>query len=216
MKLYADRAPTAIRQLLTDVLVAAWVYAWVRLGMTVFDLIQKLAVPGQKLEGAGNGLAENLNSAGDKIKGVPGVPDSVATPFTNAANAATSLANAGRDQQEIVDDLAWILSVVLVVVPVALVVLLWLPLRVRWMRRAGSAARLRNATAGRDLLALRALATQPIGRLVRLDPEIAARWRRGDSAAVEALARLELRSLGLRAWPEPAHPDADQPLHLRT
>ncbi|MET7401492.1 hypothetical protein ABZS66_49230 [Dactylosporangium sp. NPDC005572] len=215
MKLYADRAPTAIRQLLTDVLVAAWVYAWVRLGMTVFDLIQKLAVPGQKLEGAGNGLAENLNSAGDKIKGVPGVPDSVAAPFANAADAATSLANAGRDQQEIVDDLAWTLSVVLVVVPVALVILFWLPLRIRWMRRAGSAARLRGATAGRDLLALRALATQPIGKLVKLDPEIAARWRRGDSAAVEALARLELRSLGLRGWTPPDPAEARQELDLR-
>ncbi|GGM84824.1 hypothetical protein ACFFX1_24590 [Dactylosporangium sucinum] len=218
MKLYADRAPTAIRQSLTDLFVAAWVYAWVRLGMTVFDLIQKLAVPGQKLEGAGNGLAENLNSAGDKIKGVPGVPDSVAAPFTNAANAATSLANAGRDQQEIVADLAWILSIVLVVLPVALVVLVWLPLRIRWMRRAGSAARLRGATAGRDLLALRALATQPIGKLVKLDPEIAARWRKGDSAAVEALARLELRALGLRPWAPAGAPDAKRPpeLDLRT
>lgn len=198
MKLYADRAPAALRQLITDVLVVAWVYAWVKLGMTLFDLIQKLAVPGQKLESAGTGLAENLNSAGDKINGVPGVPDSVAAPFTNAAQAATSLANAGRDQQSIVDDLAWIISLVLVVVPLLLVVLIWLPLRVRWIRRAGSARRLRNASAGRDLLALRALSTQPLGKLVKLDPDIASLWRRGDPDAVESLARLELRSLGLR------------------
>jgi hypothetical protein len=198
MKLYADRAPVAIRQLITDVLVVAWVYAWVKLGMTLFDLIQKLAAPGQKLEGAGDGLATNLNSAGDKIKGIPGVPDSVATPFTNAANAATSLANAGREQQDIVNDLAWVLSLVVVVVPILFVVAIWLPLRIRWIRRAGSAARLRTVTAGRDLLALRALATQPLKRLLRVDPEIASLWRRGDPDAVEALARLELRSLGLR------------------
>jgi hypothetical protein len=198
VKLYADRAPTALRQFLTDVFVVVWVYAWIRLGMALFDLIQKLAVPGQKLEGAGNGLADNLNGAGDKIKGVPGVPDSVATPFTNAANAARSLADAGREQQDIVNDLAWVLSVLLVAVPVAMVVLLWLPLRIRWMRRANSARRLRNATAGRDLLALRALATQPLGKLVNIDPEIAALWRKGDKQAVEALASLELRSLGLR------------------
>lgn len=198
MKLYADRAPTALRQLLTDVFVVVWVYVWVRLGMMLFDLIQKLAVPGQKLEGAGNGLADNLKGAGDKINGIPGVPDSVAAPFTNAANAARSLADAGREQQQIVNDLAWIMSVLLVAVPVALLVLLWLPLRIRWIRRAGSAARLRNATSGRDLLALRALATQPLGKLVNIDPEIAALWRKGDKQAVEALASLELRSLGLR------------------
>lgn len=198
VKLYADRAPTALRQFLTDVFVVVWVYAWVRLGMMLFDLIQKLAVPGQKLESAGTGLADNLHGAGDKIKGVPGVPDSVAAPFTNAANAARSLADAGREQQDIVNDLAWVLSLLLVAAPAAIVVLVWLPLRIRWMRRAGSAVRLRNATAGRDLLALRALATQPLGKLVKIDPEIAALWRKGDKQAVEALAGLELRSLGLR------------------
>jgi hypothetical protein len=198
MKLYADRAPIALRQLITDALVVVWVYAWVRVGMELFDLVQKLAAPGRKLEGAGDGLASSLGSAGQKIKDVPGVPDSVAAPFTSAAESAKSLANAGREQQSIVDDLAWILAVVVVVLPVLLVVGVWLPLRVRWMRRAGSAARLRSVTAGRDLLALRALATQPLKRLLGVDPEIAARWRRGDPEAVEALARLELRSLGLR------------------
>ncbi|WP_426507062.1 hypothetical protein ACPPVO_53240 [Dactylosporangium sp. McL0621] len=198
MKLYADRAPAAIRQLLTDALVVVWVYAWIRVGMALFDLIQKLAVPGRKLEGAGNGLASNLSSAGDKINKVPGVGDSIAAPFKDAAEAANSLANAGRDQQEIVNNLAWILSVVVVVLPIVLVVGVWLPLRIRWARRAASAARLRTATAGRDLLALRALATQPLKRLVGIDPEVAAQWRRGDPDTVEALARLELRSLGLR------------------
>jgi hypothetical protein len=77
------------------------------------------------------------------------------------------------------------------------VLFVWLPLRVRWVRRASAAARLRDVSSGRDLLALRALATQPLGRLVRLDPQIAAAWRRGDPDAVEALARLQLRSLGL-------------------
>ncbi|MFI5911317.1 hypothetical protein [Dactylosporangium sp. NPDC051541] len=198
MKLYADRAPIAIRQLLTDLFVIVWVYAWIRVGMALFDLIQKLAVPGQKLESAGDGLASNLNSAGDKINGVPGVPDSVAAPFKNAASAAASLANAGREQQDIVNDLAWTLGIVVAVLPILFLVGIWLPLRIRYARRAGSANRLRNATAGRDLLALRALATQPLKRLVKLDPEIAALWRRGDPEAVESLARLELRSLGLR------------------
>ncbi|WP_433209865.1 hypothetical protein ACQP00_46150 [Dactylosporangium sp. CS-047395] len=198
MKLYADRAPVAIRQLLTDVLVVVWVYAWVRIGMAVFDLIQKLAAPGRQLEDAGNGLASNLNGAGDRINRVPGVGDNIAAPFRDAAKAAGSLASAGREQQDIVNDLAWILSLVIVVLPVLLVVGLWLPLRIRWVRRAGSAARLRGVTAGRDLLALRALATQPLKRLLKVDPEVAALWRRGDPETVEALARLELRALGLR------------------
>jgi len=198
VRIYADRAAPRVRQLLTDLLVIAWTYLWIRLGMKLFDLVEKLAVPGQKLEGAGNGLADNLGSAADKINDVPGVGNAVAAPFSKAAEAAKSLANAGRDQQEIVGDLAWALTFMLLAVPLGLVLFVWLPLRVRWIRRASSAAQLRGGSAGRDLLALRALATQPLRRLTKLDPQIATAWRRGDPDAVEALARLQLRSLGLR------------------
>jgi hypothetical protein len=198
VKLYADRVAPMARQIVTDLFIVAWVYVWIRLGMRLYDLIGKLADPGRQLENAGNGLADNLGRAGSKINGVPGVPDSVAAPFTNAANAARSLAGAGRDEQAAVGNLAWALTFMALAVPLGLVLFGWLPLRVRWIRRASSAARLRGVPAGRDLLALRALATQPLGRLAKLDPEIATAWREGDPAAVEALARLQLRGLGLR------------------
>lgn len=198
MKLYADRFPTAVRQLLTDLLAVAWVYVWVRAGMWLHDLVQKLAVPGQKLEGAGGGLADNLADAGGKVGRVPVVGDDLTAPFEKAADAARAMAEAGRDQQELVGDLALVLGLAIAAFPIALVVLLWLPLRVRWMRRASAATALRDAPAGRDLLALRALATQPLRQLARIDPDVAEAWRRGDAATVDALAALELRALGLR------------------
>jgi hypothetical protein len=195
--MYADRLPTAIRQLLTDILVVIWVYAWIRAGFWIHDTVLKLGVPGQKLEGAGTGLADNLADAGGKVGRVPLVGDQLTAPFTKAAEAARSLADAGREQQQIVDNLALVLSLLLVAVPLALVLLLWLPLRVRWMRRAGVAARVRDQPAGKDLLALRALASQPLTKLTRLGPDIAQSWRNGDAAAVDALAELELSRLGL-------------------
>jgi hypothetical protein len=199
VKLYADRPVTVFRQLLTDLLVVAWVYVWIRVGKYVYDLVEKLAVPGREVEHAGTGLADNLSSAGKKIDRVPAVGDALASPFSHAADAARSLANAGREQQSIVHELALILAIAVVAVPLALVLFGWLPLRVRWIRRAGAAAALRGAESGRDLLALRALARQPLRRLTVLDPDIASAWRRGDPGAVEALAALELRRLGLRA-----------------
>jgi len=198
VKLYADRLPRAIRQLLTDILVVIWVYAWIRAGFWVHDLVLKLGVPGQKLQGAGTGIADNLADAGGKVGRVPLVGDQLTAPFTKAAEAARSLAEAGRQQQEIVGDLALVLAVLLVAVPLALVLFLWLPLRVRWMRRAGLAASVRDEPAGKDLLALRALASQPLNRLTRLGPDIAQSWRNGDADAVDVLAALELRDLGLR------------------
>jgi hypothetical protein len=198
-KVYADRPATAARQFVTDLFIAAWIYGWIWAAMKLHDLVEKLAVPGQKMEGAGGGIASNLAEAGKRLGGLPLAGDALSTPFDKAASAARSLADAGHEQQKIVGDLALALSLALVVVPMALVLFGWLPLRVRWMRRAGAAAALRTQPAGRDLLALRALAGQPLCKLAALGPDVAAAWRDGDASTVDALAAMELRGLGLRS-----------------
>jgi hypothetical protein len=198
VKMYADRLPTAIRQLLTDLLVVFWVYAWIRAGIWINDMVEKLGVPGQKLQEAGTGIAGNLGDIGGKVGRVPLVGDELTAPFNSAANAAQSLAEAGRQQQEVVDNLALTMALLIIAVPLALVLFLWLPLRLRWMRRAAVAAKVRNEPAGQDLLALRALASRPLNELAKLGPDIAQSWRNGDAAAVRALAALELKELGLK------------------
>src|SRR6266702_1897848 len=108
------------------------------------------------------------------------------------------LAGAGRDEQHAVGQLAWIAALLLLAVPVAVVLFGWLPLRLRWIRRASAAATWRTAgAAGRNLLALRALTNQPMRRLSTVDEDPVAAWRQGDPEAVAALADLELRRLGL-------------------
>jgi hypothetical protein len=209
VKIYAERFPTAVRQLLTDLLVVAFVYLSIRAAMWVHDLIQKLAVPGQKLEGAGSGLADNLADAGGKVGRVPVVGDDLTAPFDRAADAARAVADAGREQQSIIGDLALIVSLALLVIPLALVLLGWLPLRLRWIRRATAAAGLRGAPAGRDLLALRALATQPLGRLTRIDRDVAEAprwtlWRRWSSTASACVAgRIAAERAAGQSTPSP-------------
>lgn len=198
--MYADRLPTAIRQVVTDLIVVIWVYAWVRAALWVHGMVLKLGVPGQKLESAGSGIADNLADAGSKVGRVPLVGDQLTKPFNGAAGAARSIADAGRQQQEIVGNLAVILALMAVALPLAIVLFVWLPRRLRWMRRAGVAGAVRDRPAGRDLLALRALASRPLDELAALGPDIAQSWRNGDAAAVDALAELELRRLGLRSW----------------
>ncbi|MGW4944636.1 hypothetical protein ACWEOZ_23945 [Actinoplanes sp. NPDC004185] len=196
--MYADRLPTAVRQLLTDLLVVFWVYAWIRAGLWVNDMVEKLGVPGQKLQEAGTGIAGNLGDIGGKVGRVPLVGDDLTAPFNSAADAAKSIAEAGRQQQEVVDNLALTMALLIVAVPLALVLFLWLPKRLRWMRRAAVAVQVRTEPAGQDLLALRALASRPLNELARLGPDIAQSWRNGDAAAVQALAALELKDLGLK------------------
>jgi len=197
--MYADRVPTAVRQLLTDIFIVIWVYLWIRAALWVHEMVLKLGVPGEKLQSSGASLADNLADAGGKVGRVPLVGDQLVKPFNGAADAARSLADAGRQQQEIVGDVALIMALVVVALPLALVLFGWLPLRLRWMRRAGVASRVRDEPAGRDLLALRALASRPLNQLTKLGPDIAQSWRNGDAAAVDALAALELRDLGLKS-----------------
>ncbi|WP_433654239.1 hypothetical protein ACQPW1_26470 [Nocardia sp. CA-128927] len=198
MKIYADRAPVAARQLVTDLLVVAWVYGSVMAALWLHDLVNKLAVPGQKLEGAGDGMADSLGDVGRKVGRVPMVGDDLTSPFEKAANAARSIADAGHDQQALINDLAMALAIGVLIVPLGLVLFLWLPLRVRWMRRAAAAVHLRAVSGGRELLALRALANQPLRKLERIDTDVVDAWRRGDDTIVRKLAALELRGLGLR------------------
>jgi hypothetical protein len=196
--MYADRLTTAVRQLLTDIFIVIWVYLWIRAALWVHAMVLKLGVPGEKMQSSGTSLADNLADAGGKVGRVPLVGDQLTKPFNGAADAARSLADAGRQQQEIIGNVALIVALTVVALPLALVLFGWLPLRLRWMRRAGVASRVRNEPAGKDLLALRALAGRPLNQLTKLGPDIAQSWRNGDAAAVDALAALELSDLGLK------------------
>ena len=198
MRLYADTPGRLSRQLLSDLFVLAWLAFWISLAVEVYNLVLKLGVPGQKLANAGDGMADGFTDAGTQIRKLPLAGDPLAVPFRKAAGSAKGLADAGREQVAIVHDLAWVLALLLLAIPVALVLFGWLPRRLRWVRHASSAAGLRQAGPGKDLLALRALANQPLHRLSTVDDDPVAAWRRGDPDVVTALANLELRRLGLR------------------
>src|SRR2546430_9621943 len=198
MKLYADNPARRGRQILADLFALAWLIVWIWLATQFYGMILKLAVPGQKLASAGDGVAGGLSDAGSKVHKVPVAGASLSEPFTKATDAARSLADAGRGQQQAVHELAWILALLLLAVPVAVVLFGWLPLRVRWVRRATAAAGLRGGEPGLDLLALRALATQPLRRLSPVADDPVAAWRRGHPTTLAALPHLALERFGHR------------------
>jgi hypothetical protein len=198
MKLYADLWPRRAGQLAGDLLLVVWIWAWVRVGVAVHHAVSELAVVGRQVEQSGAGLAGNLGEAGRRAAGVPLVGDELRSPFDAAAGAARALAEAGRDQQEAVSDLALLLGWVTALVPVAVVVLVWVPRRVAFVRRAAAARRHLDSAEDLDLFALRAMAGQPMHRLARVSEDPVGGWRRGDVDVVRRLARLELRACGLR------------------
>ena len=198
MKLYAETAGLRARQVLGDLAVVAWTAAWVWAGVTLYRLVEKLAVPGARLEQAGGGFAGDVAEIQQKVGRVPVVGGELQGPFGRLAGVGQTLADAGATQQQVVHQLALWLGIVVAAVPIAALLVTWLPRRVAWAREAGAASRLRLARAGPELFALRAVANRPLRQLHRVTPDPAGALRAGD---YEALADLELRSLGLRARP---------------
>src|SRR2546421_12919465 len=114
MKLYADPPARREWQVATDALVVAWLVFWIWLATRLFGLVLKLGVPGQKLAGAGNGMADGLSDAGSKVHRGPVAGDSLAGPFTEAAGAARSPPAAGRDERQAAPPPARVLAAPLV------------------------------------------------------------------------------------------------------
>jgi hypothetical protein len=195
VKLYAETSGLRARQVIGDLAVVAWTAAWVWAGVTLYRLVEKLAVPGARLEQAGGGFAGDVAEIQQKVGRVPVVGNELQGPFGRLAGVGQTLADAGATQQQVVHQLALWLGILVAAVPIVILLLAWLPRRVSWAREAGAAGRLRLAGADLELFALRAVANRPLRQLHRVTPDPAGALRTGD---YEALADLELRALGLR------------------
>jgi hypothetical protein len=195
LKLYAEVARYRNRQLAQDLGLLLWAFVWVRVGMHVYHLVLRLAEPGRTVERAGVGLSGTLADISSKVGDIPLVGGSLRQPFATAGEAGAALERAGLAQQEVVQDLATWLGVLLALIPISYVAYRYLPDRWRWIREAGAASMLRIDAADLHLFALRAIARQPLYELRRATPDPAAALAQGD---YEPLASLELASLGLK------------------
>jgi hypothetical protein len=198
MTLYSDFGPRRTRQIIGDVLALAAIGAWVWLGITVYQLVENLAAFGVQMEEAGAGFKETMTEVGEALGAVPLIGGGIRAPFDGASGAGGALESAGQSQQVAVNQLATGLGVGIAALPIIMILVLWLVPRIRFVRKAGRAKAVIKSGAGIDLLALRALATQKISALSKVDPDAMAAWRRGDESVMRALAQLELKSSGIR------------------
>jgi hypothetical protein len=198
VKLYSDLGAQRARQVVGDLMLVGWIWLCTELGLLVFRITNALGAPGRKAAEAGDGLAGDLRRLSEPIGKVPAVGDQLRSPVDGAAAAAGKLAQAGRDQAHAVEQLAYLLAVVTIGLPVLFALLIWVPRRIRFSRRATAAQKFIDDAADLDLFALRAMANQPMHRLAKISDDPVAAWREGDSAVIARLAELELRSTGLK------------------
>ncbi|MER5468276.1 hypothetical protein ABZX90_16925 [Streptomyces sp. NPDC002935] len=200
MRLYAQTPARRTRQVVADLIAVALIAAVVKFALVVHDAIMLLAEPGRKAQSAGDNLASGLDDAGDAASKVPFVGDSLKKPLQSAADAATDLSDAGQSLEHLVSRVATLTALALIILSVAFVLVLWLPPRLRWIRRSATTRRLLDAPGGTDLLALRAL-TGPQRALTAVSAPpggLADAWRRGDQQVIAELSKVTLRQAGLR------------------
>lgn len=181
-----------------DLLLIAWIALWIWIGTSVHDGTTALATPSRKVDESATGLSDAMNEAAKRLEDLPVVGDEVAVPFNVARDAASGIATAGRDSVNAIETLAVWLGVSTAAIPILLWASFYLPTRYHFVRRAGAGQRFIDANADLDLFALRALATQPMHVLARIDDDPAGAWRAKDPRVIRALGELELRDNGLR------------------
>ena len=196
---YATTPARLTSQLFSDAVVIVWTTIWVFVGMAVHSAVATIAKFGYQVESGANGVAGNLDSAGDRVDGFPLIGEALASPLTGAGNAAREIAEAGQSLGVTAAWLAWLLALAVAAPPILALMMPWLFLRIRFFRRKWTVVTLASTVAGEQLLALRALANRPLTKLAAISADPVGAWRSQDPVAIRGLAALELRASGVRA-----------------
>ncbi|HYN99003.1 MAG TPA: hypothetical protein VEU28_04955 [Actinomycetota bacterium] len=196
MKLYAELPAQRSRQAFLDLFFVAWCWAWIRAGMYLNDLVERLSAAGQMLVDAGQDLEDSASAVQGTVVRVPVLGSFLKERFDGLVGVGRSLQDSGRSQIETVDTLSMWLGIIVALLPILLALWIWLNRRAGWIRNASAAARLRSDSENLYLFALRAISNRPLTELRSASAREAIRaFHAGDYAP---LARLELKEMGLR------------------
>lgn len=198
MRIYSDFPARRTAQLIADLVALLVVVASIAVGVAVRSLIWAFGAAWTRLEEAGDGLQGTMGDIGDTLGDVPLIGGGIRGLFDGAAGAGESLSEAGRTGRGVIETLANLAGFGTAALPIAIVLLVWLWPRVRFVRRAAAVRELLTLDDGVSLLALRALGGADAAQLRAVSPSPVRGWQAGDARVVHGLAALEARVAGVR------------------
>jgi hypothetical protein len=198
MGIYSTRPGRLAGQIFSDLFVVAWSIGCGLAALVVNQVVAALAVPARETARTATRLMDNMREAAEQTARVPAVGEDLRRPFDSAAETLGNVVASANNQVETIERLALLSGWLVFLIPVALVVALWLPRRVRFYRQARASQAFLDSSADLDLFALRAMASQPLYVLAGISDDPVRAWREGDRQVIDALAEIELRRNGLR------------------
>jgi hypothetical protein len=181
-----------------DVGVVVWVAVWVVLGVLTWQSLDAQARLGRELMSVG-GTVRTTGEAIGAVGGLPLVGGSIGSLGDKVKALGTEVETTGRTTRDGVTRLAVIGALAVGVLPAALALFLYLPVRVRWRRDVKAVADALPHSGGEpgfeQYLARRAIDALPWDALRELSPDP---WRSVATGELRTLADAELRRLGLR------------------
>ncbi|HIY65275.1 MAG TPA: hypothetical protein H9830_03230, partial [Candidatus Agrococcus pullicola] len=195
MRPYSLRAVRRFRQIAADIssvvgLIAAFIYAH-RVKTEILEyapLADDIAASGEDLQGFITGIA-------DQARQIPLVGPSLADAFESSVGLPGQLASTGAALSEAIEQFGSLAWSIIVLIAVGLIAVAWLPWRIRFLAKSVGAGKLAQTEAGIDILAMRAIASGPVGAVLRAHPR-PARAALEDAAVRDALATIYLGDYG--------------------
>ena len=181
-----------------DIGVVVWVVAWVALGVLVWhDIRAQTQLSGDVIK-VGTAV-KDTGQALSAVGGLPLVGGSIGDFAGKIEKLGAEVEASGQDSQAGIERIAVIAGLGVGILPAAMILFLYLPVRVRWRRYVGAVADALPGSGGdpafEQYLARRAADTLPWDRLRALSDDP---WRAIANGDYRALADAELARLGLR------------------
>ena len=181
-----------------DIGVVVWVVAWVALGVLVWhDIRAQTQLSGDVIK-VGTAVKDTGQALG-VVGGLPLIGGSIGDFAAKIEKMGAEVAASGEDSGAGIKRIAVVAGLGVGILPAAMILFLYLPVRVRWRRYVRAVAKALPGSAGdpafEQYLARRATDTLPWDRLRALSDDP---WRAIAGGDYRALADAELARLGLR------------------
>lgn len=205
MRFYPDIAAPRAAAILRDLLILVLLVLLAWLGLKVHDAVADLASVPRGVSDGGSAIKRGFESAGDAVGDAPLIGEPLAGALRDAgAGTGGLMAQAGREGEDDVNNLANLLGALVFLLPAVVVLASYVPSRITGIRRLTAAARTIGPVLTPDrerTLAMRAAFGLPYERLVRYtrDPLADLEHGRYDGLVAAALDDAGLRPGRIRS-----------------